>query len=76
LNILSACLNIVAAGLPEDADVQKSPLGDFTLWNELQRRGHDADICAVARGRGGVGSKRGGIAVMQAGARRDSSITG
>lgn len=63
--MLSACLNIVAAGLPEDAYVQKSPLGDFILCNELQRRGHDADICAVARGRGGVGSKRGGIAVMK-----------
>ena len=38
---LSACLNIVAAGFPEDAYIQKSPLGDFTLWNELQRRGHE-----------------------------------
>jgi len=38
---LSACLNIVAAGLPEDAYIQKSPLGDFALWNELKRRGHE-----------------------------------
>ena len=38
---LSACLNIVAAGLPEDAYIKSSPLGDFALWNELKRRGHE-----------------------------------
>jgi len=38
---LSACLNIVAAGLPEDAYIKKSPLGDFALWNELKRQGHE-----------------------------------
>ena len=38
---LSACLNIVAAGLPEDAYIKQSPLGDFALWNELQRQGHE-----------------------------------
>jgi peptidoglycan/xylan/chitin deacetylase (PgdA/CDA1 family) len=37
----SACLNVVAAGLPEDAYIKSSPLGDFTLWNELKRRGHE-----------------------------------
>jgi len=38
---LSACLNVVAAGLPEDAYIKSSPLGDFALWNELKRRGHE-----------------------------------
>lgn len=38
---LSACLNVVAAGLPDDRYIQNSPLGDFVLWNELQRRGHE-----------------------------------
>jgi peptidoglycan/xylan/chitin deacetylase (PgdA/CDA1 family) len=38
---LSACLNVVAAGFPEDAYIQKSPLGDFGLWNELRARGHE-----------------------------------
>ena len=38
---LPACLNIVAAGLPEDAYIKSSPLGDFALWNELKRRGHE-----------------------------------
>jgi len=38
---LAACLNVVAAGLPDDAYIQKSPVGDFALWNELQRRGHE-----------------------------------
>jgi peptidoglycan/xylan/chitin deacetylase (PgdA/CDA1 family) len=38
---LSACLNVVAAGLPEDRYIRKSPLGDFGLWNELKRRGHE-----------------------------------
>ena len=38
---LSACLNIVAAGLPEDAYIKKSPVGDFALWNELKRQGHE-----------------------------------
>ena len=38
---LSACLNVVAAGLPGDAYIKKSPLGDFGLWNELKKRGHE-----------------------------------
>jgi len=38
---LSACLNVVAAGLPQDAYIKKSPLGDFQLWNELKKRGHE-----------------------------------
>jgi peptidoglycan/xylan/chitin deacetylase (PgdA/CDA1 family) len=38
---LSACLNVVAAGLPADAYIKNSPLGDFALWNELKRRGHE-----------------------------------
>ncbi len=38
---LSACLNIVAAGLPEDRYIKNSPLGDFALWNELKHRGHE-----------------------------------
>jgi len=38
---LSACLNVVAAGIPEDAYIKQSPLGDFGLWNELQARGHE-----------------------------------
>jgi peptidoglycan/xylan/chitin deacetylase (PgdA/CDA1 family) len=38
---LSACMNVVAAGLPEDAYIKNSPLGDFALWNELRQRGHE-----------------------------------
>lgn len=38
---LSACLNVVAAGLPQDAYIRNSPLGDFGLWNELKKRGHE-----------------------------------
>ena len=38
---LPACLNIVAAGLPIDRYIQDSPLGDFALWNEFKRRGHE-----------------------------------
>lgn len=38
---LSACLNVVAAGLPEEPYIRRSPLGDFGLWNELKRRGHE-----------------------------------
>jgi peptidoglycan/xylan/chitin deacetylase (PgdA/CDA1 family) len=38
---LSARLNVVAAGLPEDTYIKNSPLGDFALWNELKRRGHE-----------------------------------
>ncbi len=38
---LSACLNVVAAGLPEDAYIKSSPIGEFGLWNELKRRGHE-----------------------------------
>ena len=38
---LSACLNVMAAGTPDDPSIRKSPLGDFGLWNELKRRGHE-----------------------------------
>ena len=38
---LSACLNVVAAGLPGDAYIKSSPLGDFAFWNELKRRDHE-----------------------------------
>lgn len=38
---LSACLNVVAGGMPADAYIKSSPLGDFALWNELKRRGHE-----------------------------------
>ena len=38
---VSACLNVVADGIPEDEYIERWPLGDFTLWNELQRRGHE-----------------------------------
>lgn len=38
---LSACLNVVAAGLPADRYIKESPLADFTLWNELKKRGHE-----------------------------------
>jgi peptidoglycan/xylan/chitin deacetylase (PgdA/CDA1 family) len=38
---LSACLNVVAAGPPDDAYIKKSPIGDFGLWNELKKRGHE-----------------------------------
>lgn len=38
---LPACLNVVAAGLPEDAYIRSAPIGDFALWNELKRRGHE-----------------------------------
>lgn len=38
---LSACLNVLAAGVSVDAYAKNSPLGDFALWNELQRRGHE-----------------------------------
>ncbi len=38
---LSACLNVVAAGFPEDTYIKSSPLGDFALWNDLQRQGHE-----------------------------------
>jgi peptidoglycan/xylan/chitin deacetylase (PgdA/CDA1 family) len=42
---LSACLNVLAAGFPDAAYVndytRNSPWGDFGLWNELQRRGHE-----------------------------------
>jgi len=42
---LSACLNVLAAGFPDAAYVTEytrhSPWGDFGLWNELQRRGHE-----------------------------------
>lgn len=38
---LSACFNVVAAGLPKDAYIKRSPLGDFQLWNELKQRGHE-----------------------------------
>ncbi|MFO0890134.1 MAG: polysaccharide deacetylase family protein [Isosphaeraceae bacterium] len=38
---LPACLNVVAAGIPDDPYIRRSPLGDFKLWNELKRRGHE-----------------------------------
>jgi len=42
---LSACLNVLAAGSPAPEYVNEytrnSPWGDFKLWNELQRRGHE-----------------------------------
>ena len=43
---LSACFNIIATGhLPEYSPpgnyIDKSPRGDFALWNELQARGHE-----------------------------------
>lgn len=38
---LRACLNVVADGLPEDAYIKKSPIGDFELWNEMKKRGHE-----------------------------------
>jgi peptidoglycan/xylan/chitin deacetylase (PgdA/CDA1 family) len=38
---LSACLNVVAVGIPEDLYIRSSPLGDFGLWNDLKRRGHE-----------------------------------
>ncbi len=40
-NKLSACLNVVAAGLPDDKYIRESPIGDFGLWNELKKRGHE-----------------------------------
>jgi peptidoglycan/xylan/chitin deacetylase (PgdA/CDA1 family) len=38
---LSACLNVLAAGFPQDDYIKKSPSGDFGLWNELKKRGHE-----------------------------------
>lgn len=38
---LSACLNVLATGESIDAYMQGVPVGDFALWNELQRRGHE-----------------------------------
>jgi peptidoglycan/xylan/chitin deacetylase (PgdA/CDA1 family) len=38
---LSACLNVIAEGIPDVPLIKRSPLGDFALWNELQRRGHE-----------------------------------
>ena len=42
---LSACLNVLAEGFPDpgylDHYTRNSPWGDFVLWNELQRRGHE-----------------------------------
>ncbi len=38
---LSACLNVVATGIPDDPYIRKHPLGDFGLWNELKHRGHE-----------------------------------
>jgi len=38
---LSACLNVLADGIPDDEYIKKWPLGDFALWNELKRRGHE-----------------------------------
>ena len=43
---LSACLNVLAAGhrkdfRPPGEYLAGSPRGDFVLWNELQKRGHE-----------------------------------
>ena len=39
---LSACLNVVATGLPDgNKYFRESPSGDFGLWNELKKRGHE-----------------------------------
>lgn len=38
---LPACLNVVAAWLSQDADGRETPFGDFKLWNDLQKRGHE-----------------------------------
>lgn len=38
---LSACLNVVATGIPDDPYIRRFRLGDFTLWNELKARGHE-----------------------------------
>jgi hypothetical protein len=42
---LSACFNVLADGFPDpgyvDAYTRNAPWGDFVLWNELQRRGHE-----------------------------------
>src|SRR6188474_3453608 len=38
---LAACLNVIADGIPDEEWINKWPLGDFTLWNELKRRGHE-----------------------------------
>ncbi len=38
---LSACLNVVAAGVPDNAYIKESPLGDFAFWNDLKHRGHE-----------------------------------
>ena len=42
----AACFNIIATGhraayVPPDHYQAGAPLGDFTLWNELQARGHE-----------------------------------
>ena len=43
---LSACFNVIASGQdkdfkPPDDYIQPSVIGDFDLWNELKRRGHE-----------------------------------
>jgi peptidoglycan/xylan/chitin deacetylase (PgdA/CDA1 family) len=43
---LSACFNVIASGhnndfKPPDDYIQPSVIGDFDLWNELKRRGHE-----------------------------------
>lgn len=43
---LSACLNVIATGhnkdfKPPDDYIQPSIIGNFDLWNELKRRGHE-----------------------------------
>ena len=38
---LAACLNVMAVGFTEDRYVKDTTLGDFALWNEFKRRGHE-----------------------------------
>lgn len=43
---LNACFNVIASGhendfTPPDDYIQPSIIGDFDLWNELKRRGHE-----------------------------------
>ena len=43
---LSACFNVIASGhqesfVPPDDYIQQRIIGDFTLWNELKKRGHE-----------------------------------
>jgi peptidoglycan/xylan/chitin deacetylase (PgdA/CDA1 family) len=40
---LSACINVIATGHlgGSDDEYQDWPMGDFSLWNELKKRGHE-----------------------------------